>query len=213
MDNTSRLLLVGLIASVVVFGVSMAWVLDHDPQTVDAASNKGHFTFVLSDSLGNVQQIKQFDNAVLNTGENCIAKMIFGSDGGDQVGDVVCTGQISEGYRYLCLGEDAQIYSTDEDLRDPADSAGLSTCQKGSITWNQNSTGGSAALSKVTVRISSTFTNGGADETISMAGLANATSQATRSFLAMGNDTATLITSGSDLTVHYDFEYGGGTVP
>lgn len=173
----------------------------------------GQYTVYVKDSMGAITQIRQSPNAVVNLGENCFAKMIFGSLGGDTVGTGVCTGEINQGFRYMALDEDAQILVTDKELRDPADSAGLSTYTKAAITWNQNSTGSSDALSKVTIRLSNTFTNAGADETIVGVGLFNDTSASTRGMLSKANFTGVLVTTGSDLTVNYDFEIGGGTVP
>ncbi len=173
----------------------------------------GHYTITVQDKFGVTKSIRQFDNAVVNTGENCIAKMMFGSDGGDQVGDSVCIGQISQGFRYFGLDEDPQVLVVDKDLRDPADEAGLSALAKAGITWNQNSTASTDALSKVTVRLSHVFTNTGASETIQSVGLFNDTSQSTRSMLSKANFTSVVVANLDTLTVNYDFEIGGGTVP
>ncbi len=201
--------------SLIIVGFTTYTLLDTDSeiQTQSGIIGTGHYTVTVTDSFGVVTAYRQSPNAVLNGGENCVAKMIFGSNGGDQVGVNVCIGQISEGWRYMALDEDPQILLTDKDLRDPADSAGLSGLVFADITWNQNSTGLTTALSKVTVRLANTFTNSGADETIFAVGLFNSSTGATNSMLSKANFTGVLVTGGSDLTVNYDFEIGGGTVP
>ncbi len=172
----------------------------------------GHYTVYVSDSFG-VHAIRQVPNAVVNNGDNCMAKMLFGSNGGDQVGNSVCIGAINQGFRYMQLDQDAQVLVIDKDLRNPSASAGLNAAAKAGITWNQNSTASTDALSKVTVRLSHTFTNSGADDDIFAVGLFNDTGKSTRGMLSKANFTSVSVTTGSDLTVNYDFEIGGGTVP
>ena len=177
----------------------------------DGILGQGHFTITVRDSMGVVQSFQQTDNAVLNSGENCIAKMIFRDPG--NAGSVVCAGATDEGWNYLCLDEDPQIFTTDSELRNPADEAGLATCRQGNITWNQNSTAGTDALSKVTLRLATTFTNSGSSETIAAVGVFNSSTVSTNSMLSKANFTATAVPNGGTLTVNYDYEVGGGTVP
>lgn len=172
---------------------------------------EGHFTVTVRDSLGTIIDQRQTDNVVVNPGENCIAKMIF-HDPVD-AGTVVCTGTTDEEWDFFCLDESAAIEYDDFDMGDPADEAGLVTCQKAAHTWNQNSTGQSASLSKITLRLSSTFTNSGASETISAVGVFNSSTVSTNSMLSIANFTATAVPNGGTLTVNYDYEVGGGTVP
>jgi len=176
----------------------------------DLAGN-GHFTVTVRDSMGAVTSYKQSDNDVVNIGENCVTKMIFRHP--TNAGTTVCTGATNAAWNYLCLGENPAILKTDTDLADPMDSAGLSTCQQAAITWTQNSTGTGNAQSKVILRLSSTFTNSGAAETAYNVGIFNETAIATRSMLSVANFTGTLVNGGSTITVNYDYESGGGTVP
>ena len=172
----------------------------------------GHFTVIVKDSMGVAQQYRQSDNAILNLGENCIAKMIFRDP--DAAGSVVCAGATTEGWNFFCLDEDPITYTTDRELRNPADETGLATCVKAAITWNQNSTGGSDGISKVTLRLSNTFTNSGASsETIYAVGVFNSSTVNTNSILSKANFTGTPVGVASTITVNYDYEVGGGTVP
>ena len=186
-------------------------------QDVSIASSEGlsvgagHFTVTVHDSMGNLISTRQTDNAILNSGENCIAKMIFGDPG--DAGTVVCTGATDEGWDFFCLDEDPAIGFDDTDLRNPADEAGLSTCLQAAQTWNQNSTSSTDALSKVTLRLSRTFTNTGAGETIQAVGVFNSSTVGTNSMLSKANFTSTLVPLLGTLTVNYDYEVGGGTVP
>ena len=213
----NRLLLPILISALIVPAVLTVYLYDsaQTSDTISAQSDgilgQGHFTITVRDNMGVVQSVQQTDNAVLNLGENCIAKMIFRDP--DAAGSVVCAGATTEGWNYLCLDEDPIIYTTDRELRNPADEAGLATCRQATITWNQNSTSGTDALSKVTLRLATTFTNTGASETIFAVGVFNSSTVTTNSILSKANFTGTAVPNGGTLTVNYDYEVGGGTVP
>ena len=172
----------------------------------------GHFEVTVKDSMGYVTAYRQSDNAVVNTGENCVAKMIFRHP--TNAGTGVCVGSTSASWNFMCLDEDPAIAFTDRELRNAADETGLAACVSAAITWNQNSTGSTDALSKVTLRLSNVFTNSGvASETIAAVGLFNSSTVTTNSMLSKANFTATAVPVASTLTVNYDYEVGGGTVP
>jgi len=213
----NRLLLPILISALIVPAVLTVYLYDsaQTSDTISAQSDgilgQGHYTITVRDSMGVIKSIQQTDNAVLNLGENCIAKMIFRDP--DAAGSVVCAGATTEGWNYLCLDEDPAIAFTDRELRNPADEAGLATCRQATITWNQNSTSSTDALSKVTLRLATTFTNTGASETIFAVGVFNSSTITTNSILSKANFTGTAVPNGGTLTVNYDYEVGGGTVP
>ena len=170
----------------------------------------GHVTVTVKDSIGAITAYHQSDNAVVNIGENCLAKMIFRDP--TAAGTVVCLGTTTASWNNMCLDRDAQIYTTDVELRNETTRPSIA-CAKAAITWNQNSTGGSDALSKVTLRLTKTFSNTDGSDTIKAVGLFNSTSVSTRSMLSKANFTSTVVGTGSSITVNYDFEVGGGTVP
>ena len=171
----------------------------------------GHFTVTVRDSMGVTTAVRQSDNMLMNAGENCLAKMIFGDsvDAGTQV----CTGTTDEGWDFFCLDENPAMDAADTDLRTPATSAGLSTCLQAAQTWNQNSTGDTDALSKSTLRLSKTFTNTGAAENIAAIGVFNSSAASTNNFFSKANFTLTNVPNGGTITINYDYEIGGGTVP
>ncbi len=217
MDTVTKPLFVALIVAVAGFGFVTAMVLTQDQpleaQADEVALENTKITVTVRDSMGGVTDQKTGQNAVVNTGDNCIAKMLWHDP--TTAGDQTCEGATNDPWRYFCLDQDAQVLVVDKDLRNPSASAGLSGCQKAEITWNQNSTGSTDALSKVDVQLAYTFTNTGADDEICSVGTFNGSSQATRSMMSKGNFTGgcVTVTTSSTLEVLYDFEYGGGTVP
>ena len=170
----------------------------------------GHVTVTVRDSIGAITAYHQSDNAVVNIGENCLAKMIFRDP--SAAGTVVCLGSTTASWNNMCLDRDPKIYTTDVELRNETSRPSMA-CAKAAITWNQNSTGGADSVSKVTLRLAKTFSNTDGSDTLQAVGLFNSTSASTRSMLAKANFTSTVVASGSSITVNYDFEVGGGTVP
>ena len=177
---------------------------------VDEVAIADNVEFILKDSHGNIKQIATNHNKVVTHGENCVAKMIFGQSGGDEAGTSVCVGAINSGFNVIQLGESATAVSDgDINLVDPADEAGLSGPQQGSITWT-NSTNGSFS----TVVISKVFTNTGSSETINEAGIFNSTTSSTNGMYArVTAPSPFVVANGDTLTVNWTFETGSAAVP
>ena len=210
--NPKYLLLLSLLPVVItVYLFDQANAIDQ-VNTSGGIVGTGHYEVIVKDSLGAVTSYQQSDNDVVNSGENCVAKMIFRHP--TNAGTTVCTGATNAAWNYFCLDKSAAITPAKVEIGSiPTDST-LGPCKQASITWNQNSTGTSTALSKVTLRLSTVFTKTDAgSETIVGVGIANDSAISTRSFLSFANFTGVSVPQASTLTVNYDFEVGGGTVP
>ncbi len=172
---------------------------------------KGHTEIIASNENG-VFSYQQLPNKIVTHGENCMAKMLFGAAGGDELGGTVCVGIINAGWNFIGLGETGTasfaFVDGDTGLRDPADEAGLSANIAGTITWT-NSTGGSFQ----TTLISAQFTNTGATEVVNEAGLFNGTAGANTSMFAGNNFSNVTLNNGDDITINWTFEIGEATVP
>jgi len=172
---------------------------------------RGHMEVIANNEDG-IFYYHQSPNKIVTHGENCMAKMLFGNDGGDEVGTVVCVGIINAGWNFIGLGEtggpSSAFVDGDTGLRDPADSAGLNTNTQGTITWT-NSTGGSFQTTLISVQ----FTNTGATEVVNEAGMFNGTAGANTSMFAGNNFANVTLNNGDDITINWTFEIGEATVP
>ncbi len=179
--------------------------------TANEGFMRGHLEVIAENNNG-IFSYQQSDNKIVTHGENCMLKMLFGPAGGDTVGTLVCIGEINAGFHFIGLGEtggpSSAFVDGDEDLRDPADEAGLSAVQIGTIVWT-NSTDGSFG----TVVISATFTNTGATEVVNEAGLFNSTTVATNGMFAGNNFANVTLNNGDDITINWTVEVGEATVP
>jgi len=179
---------------------------------VSHAFMRGHVEVIASHPNGEVFSYQQSPNLIVTHGENCVLKMMFGAAGGDTIGTVVCIGEINAGFHFIGLGEtggaSTPFLDGDTDLRDPADSAGLSAVKVGTVTYT-NSTGGSFG----SVLISANFVNTGASEVVNEAGLFNSTTVATNGMLAGNNFVNVTLNTNDDITINWTVEVGDAPVP
>jgi len=179
---------------------------------VSHAFMRGHVEVIASHPDGNIFSYQQSPNLIVTHGENCVLKMIFGAAGGDTIGTVVCIGEINAGFHFIGLGETGgpslAFVDGDTDLRDPADSAGLSAVKIGTVTFT-NSTDASFG----SVLISANFVNTGASEVVNEAGLFNSTTVATNGMLAGNNFVNVTLNTNDDITINWTVEVGDAPVP
>lgn len=218
--NSKLLLLIPVVAATV-FGLSFTDFANYDqPDNViplslenikgkDPVGVKDNVEVFVHDRDGNLTFHDTTHNKVITHGENCVAKMIFGTLGGDEAGTSVCVGAINAGFRYIGLGESSTaVADTDTDLLTPAIEAGLSTPILSTATWTNSTTGSFSS-----VLLSSAFTNTGASETINEVALFNETSTATRGMYARAVISPAALNNGDTITVNWTFETGSAAVP
>jgi len=213
--NSRKLLLtaIPLLAISAIFTVYLYENLSMSDGVILASQGimRGNMEVIASNDKG-VFFYYQSPNKIVTHGENCMAKMLFGTLGGDEPGTVVCIGIINAGWNFIGLGETGgpttPFVDGDTGLRDPADEAGLSANIAGTITWT-NSTGGSFQ----TTLISAQFTNTGATEVVNEAGLFNGTAGGNTSMFAGNNFANVTLNNGDDITINWTFEIGEAAVP
>lgn len=200
----------GLFSSTI-FGITG---IKSDAQTSTTATGliTGHVVTTLTDSDGNIKAYRQSDNLIVNNGENCVSKMLFGAAGGSTVGNQVCTGASTSGFRYIAIGNGTQVvgsnnstlgveYSTASGV--PSLAAKFST-----ITWT-NSTGSGSGTTAQAVMAAS-FTNGNTNaQTVRESGLFNATAANPRGMFARQTFSDITMNSGDSLTVQWTINIGG----
>ena len=203
---------------------------------VSSASNtmfSGHVTTTLRDSEGNIKAYRQTDNQILNGGENCAIKMLFGNLGGSSTGTTVCTGANSDGYHYIGIGNGSNtiVQSTDTKLYQPhnatstigANAGTPSLARKaasisGSSGWSNSTASSSAGTGAASVVMSATYTYTGSNSiTVNESGLFNTTEAQgstniqTDSMFARQVFTAITMNNNDSLTVQWTVNVGGAT--
>ncbi len=110
MQSWSKITLVSIILFSGIFSVYLFESLTLDAKSTSFLSGssiafmRGHTEIIASNENG-VFSYQQSDNKIVTHGENCMAKMIFGASGGDELGGTVCVGIINAGWNFIGLGE------------------------------------------------------------------------------------------------------------
>lgn len=192
-----------------VFGLSVTGVFDENTIQPQFAKSSGmlvgHAIIEAHDSEGNLIAHRATDNEVVNSGENCVLKMLFNEGSPANSGTTVCTGAISDGWRYVGIGT-TNTGAAEADVRlgnETRTTTGLERAV-GTVTWT-NGTGATAA----SVQVSKTFTmQSGNTHTITESGLFNGTTFNTAGMLARQTFTGVALSDGDSITVTWTFTVG-----
>lgn len=192
-----------------VFGLSVTGVFDENTIQPQFAKSSGmlvgHAIIEAHDSEGNLLAHRATDNEVVNSGENCVLKMLFNEGVPGTGGTTVCTGALTDGWRFVGVGTTSTA-AAEADLRlgnETSTTTGLNRAE-GSVTWT-NGTGATAA----SVQVSNTFTMSSSNtHTITESGLFNGTSLTDDGMLARQTFTGVALSDGDSITVTWTFTVG-----
>ena len=217
---TSGTIIVGLVAALAVtsggLGLSLTGVFDE--KSVITTSNTanglmmGHLTVEAHNENGELVAYRQSDNEVVDDGEQCILKMLFGTTGSSQAGrgeyttTGACTGALTGAWDTIAIGTDTtaaadtQIFLGNETSTSNGLERGVATTK----TWT-NGTG--ATTTKIV--LSKTFTNDSPRaHTIAESGLFNSTTIDTNGMLARQTFTGVALSNGDSITITWTFTVG-----
>ena len=210
--------IIGLVAAVAVLsgamGMSVTGVFDEPKlMTSNAATGflVGHVEIEARNIDGDLIAYRQSDNAVVDDGEQCILKMLFGSTGqtnagrGEYASTGDCTGVLTGAWDVIGIGTGATAVR-DDDVKLEAESVGngLDRTTATTKTW---SNGTMADATKIVLK--NTFTHT-ADATVAVteSGLFNSTLVAGSGMLAHQTFTAVSLTQNDSITVTWTFTVG-----
>ena len=210
--------IIGLVAAVAVLsgamGISVTGVFDEPKlMTSNAATGflVGHVEIEARNIDGDLIAYRQSDNAVVDDGEQCILKMLFGTSGqtnagrGEYASTGDCTGVLTGAWDVIGIGTGATAVR-DDDVKLQAESVGdgLDRTTATTKTW---SNGTMADATKIVLK--NTFTHT-ADATVAVteSGLFNSTLVAGSGMLAHQTFTAVSLTQNDSITVTWTFTVG-----
>ena len=210
--------IIGLVAAVAVLsgamGISVTGVFDEPKlMTSNAATGflVGHVEIEARNIDGDLIAYRQSDNAVVDDGEQCILKMLFGTSGqtnagrGEYLSSANCTGVLTGAWDVIGIGTGATAVR-DDDVKLEAESVGngLDRTTATTKTW---SNGTMADATKIVLK--NTFTHT-ADATVAVteSGLFNSTTVAGSGMLAHQTFTAVSLTQNDSITVTWTFTVG-----
>jgi len=227
----SKTTIVGLVAAIAVLSGAMGLSVTgafSDPKlmTSNAATGFliGHVEIEATNANGELFAYRQSDNAVVDDGEQCILKLLFGTSGmtndgrgeylattsDGSISDTVgaCTGILTGAWDIIAIGEGTTAPADTDVILETeftaATGAGLDRAYATTKTWT-NGTG--ATTTKIVLKNTFTSTSGDT-ESVTESGLFNSTVVAGSGMLAHQTFTAVSLTSGDSITVTWTFTVG-----
>ena len=227
----SKTTIVGLVAAIAVLsgamGLSVTGAFSDQTIALSVPSNvatgflMGQVIIEAHNADGELIAYRIGDNEVVDDGEQCILKMLFGTTGmtndgrgeylattGDgSISDTVgaCTGILTGAWDIIAIGEGTTAPAdTDVILETELPSGDLERAYATTKTWT-NGTG--ATTTKIVLKNTFTSTSG-STESITESGLFNSTVVAGSGMLAHQTFTAVSLTSGDSITVTWTFTVG-----
>ena len=212
--------IIALVAALAVttggLGLTFTGVFDEAPSKV-ASQNyasgfmMGHLQVETFDKDGNLKDYRQTDNAVVDDGEQCISKMLFGTTQasagrGEYTGTSACTGALTGAWDVIAIGTDSTAAADTQVilLNETATSNGLERGVATTKTWT-NGTGSTTTK----IVMSKTFTSDSPrDHTIQESGLFNSTTVAGSGMLARQTFSGVTLSDGDSITVTWTFTVG-----
>ena len=232
MKTTSTI--IALVAALAVtaggLGLSLTGVFDDD--SIIATSNTatglmmGHLTIEAHDEAGDLIAYRQTDNEVVDDGEQCILKMLFGStsaiansDGrGEYTSTGACTGALTGAWDVIAIGtnNDSGDYAAGRTVaqqdvlvllgNETSTTKGLERGTATTKTWT-NGTG--ATTTKLVLSKTFTFDGaGGRAHAIGESGLFNSTTADRNGLLARQTFTDVSLSNGDSITITWTFTVG-----
>ena len=215
MKNSTIFLITALAVTTGALGLTLTGTFDETQNShINAASAfmTGHLVVEAFDEGGNIIAYRQTDNEVVDDGEQCILKMLFGSTGGGGSGrgeytsTGACTGSLTGSWTNIAIGTgttaaaDTQVVLVNE----TSTSGGLQRGEATTATWTN---GTSSTATKIV--LSKTFTSASPNShSIAESGLFNSTTGDANGMLARQTFTPVALSTGDSITITWTFTVG-----
>jgi len=179
----------------------------------------GHLTVEAHNEAGELVAYRQTDNEVVDDGEQCILKMLFGTSGSGEAGrgeyttTGACTGALTNAWDVIAIGTattaaaDTQVILGNETGSGTNNAAGMPGLERGTATTKTWTNGTGATTTKIV--LSKTFTNDSTNgATIAESGLFNSTTNNANGMLARQAFTGVALSNGDSITITWTFTVG-----
>lgn len=134
-----------------ILGMQQSATVAENAQSSDGMQLLGHAVAIVSDKDGNIKAYRQGDNAVSNTGKDCVAKYVFGPGATrGAAGSGLCGGALTAPFTAIAIGNGSSaptIAAADTRLASEAVGDGLSRLT-GLVTFT-NATASASAITLI----------------------------------------------------------------
>ena len=222
----SKTTIIGLVAAIAVLSGAMGMSVtgtfsdlktaEYSPISTSTGMLLGHVEIEARHADGELYDYRQLDNAVVDDGEQCILKMLFGSGGAhggsangrgeyaSGAGTAACTGALTGAWDVIAIGTgtDAAI-EADVKLGTESTTNGAARGVATTKTW------GNLTAGIPQIVMSKTFTATGGDiGAVTESGLFNSTTAGAQGMLARNVFSAVTLADGDSITITWTFKVG-----
>ena len=210
-------------------GLSLTGIFDNETFATDNSTilnyqsptglMMGHLTIEAHDEAGNLIAYRASDNEVVDDGEQCILKMLFGTTGSSQAGrgeyttTGACTGALTGAWDVIGIGTtataaaDTNVILGNDTTKGTNNASGMPGLDRGVATTKTWTNGTGSTTTKI--ELSKTFTNLSTNNAvIAESGLFNSTTVAGSGMLAHKAFSAVTLTTNDSITITWTFTVG-----
>ena len=226
----SKTTIIGLVAAVAVLSGAMGMSVtgtfsdlktaEYSPISTSTGMLLGHVEIEARHADGELYDYRQLDNAVVDDGEQCILKMLFGSGGGhvgnaqngrgeytseaSVAGAAACTGALTGAWDVIAIGTGTSAaIEADVKLGTESTTNGAARGVATTKTW------GNLTAGIPQIVMSKTFTATGGDiGAVTESGLFNSTTAGAQGMLARNVFSAVTLADGDSITITWTFKVG-----
>ncbi len=217
----SKTTIIGLVAAIAVLSGAMGMsvtgtfsdlkITEYSPISTSTGMLLGHVEIEARHADGELYDYRQLDNAVVDDGEQCILKMLFGSDGprgrgeyASGAGTAACTGALTGAWDVIAIGTGTSAaVEADVKLGTESTTNGAARGTATTKTW------GNLTAGIPQIVMSKTFTATGGDiGAVTESGLFNSTTAGAQGMLARNVFSAVTLADGDSITITWTFKVG-----
>ena len=195
----------------------------NEPLLLQSGQVLGHVTLTVKDADGLINEYRQFDNVIVNNGEDCATMLLFGRNGTGWSGTNACGGE-TRSFNVIAIGNGTSITSafdeddsalfTEHNGTSGANPIGFERAADSDVvmTAATSSTAAQAVISnEFTLAIPGNYAPGTTSIDVTESGLFNSTVAESVGMFAGQSFTAVTVDDTESLTVEWTINLGGTT--
>jgi hypothetical protein len=211
---TFALVASGLVGSNLLSAQPSGLVAEDTTPSNDGMKITGHVTTIATDANGHIKAYRQTDNVVVNTGKDCVTRLLFGGASGTGrglgTGTTTCVGGLNAPWTSIAVGNRSgtiTVATTNSSLTNEAKSGNGLGRQVGTVTYtNATSTASSISVIQTTFGPLTGLGSGGTQVTES--GLFNSTTYGVGGMFAHQAISSISLNNGDSLTIKWTINVG-----
>jgi hypothetical protein len=211
---TFALVASGMVGSNLLSAQPSGLVAQDTPIANDGMKISGHVTTIATDESGHIKAYRQTDNVVVNTGKDCVTRLLFGGTTGTgrglNSGTTTCIGGLNAPWDSIAVGNRTTaitVGTTNSSLTHEAASGNGLSRQLGTVTYT-NATGSSSSITVIQTTFGPLTGLGAGGTQVTESGLFNSTTVNAGGMFAHQAISSIALNTGDSLTIKWTINVG-----